>query len=64
MNAEPDLRRIPVIVMSSSGAEKGLVRAYSAQISAYLVQSSNFEDYFNCDSHREGTVVPSGRPAA
>jgi two-component system response regulator len=26
MNAEPDLRRIPVIVMSSSGAEKDLVR--------------------------------------
>jgi chemotaxis family two-component system response regulator Rcp1 len=47
MKADPELRRIPVIVMSSSSAEKDLVRAYDAQISAYLVKPSNFDEYFN-----------------
>ena len=32
MRADPDLRRIPVVVMSGSDAEKDLVRAYDAQI--------------------------------
>lgn len=47
MKADPELRRIPVIVMSSSSAEKDLARAYDAQISAYLVKPSNFDEYFN-----------------
>lgn len=47
MKAEPELRSIPVIIMSSSDAEKDLVRAYEAQISAYLVKPSNFDEYFN-----------------
>jgi chemotaxis family two-component system response regulator Rcp1 len=47
MKSEPDLRSIPVIVMSSSSAEKDLVRAYDAQVSAYLVKPSNFDEYFN-----------------
>ncbi|HTA69001.1 MAG TPA: response regulator [Bryobacteraceae bacterium] len=47
MRAEPGLRSIPVIVMSSSNAEKDLVRAYDAQISAYLVKPSNFDEYFS-----------------
>ena len=47
MKADPELRRIPVVVMSSSSAEKDLARAYDAQISAYLVKPSNLDDYFN-----------------
>ncbi len=47
MKADPELRRIPVIVMSSSSAESDLARAYDAQISAYLVKPSNVDDYFN-----------------
>jgi len=47
MKADPELRRIPVVVMSSSSAEKDLARAYDAQISAYLVKPSNFDEYFN-----------------
>ena len=46
MRADPELRRIPVVVMSSSSAEQDLARAYDAQISAYLVKPSNFDDYF------------------
>ena len=47
MKADPELRRIPVIVMSSSSAESDLARAYDAQIAAYLVKPSNVDDYFN-----------------
>lgn len=47
MKADPELRRIPVIVMSSSSAENDLARAYDAQISAYLVKPSNLDDYFS-----------------
>ncbi len=44
MKADPELRRIPVIVMSSSSAEHDLARAYDAQISAY---PSDLDTYFN-----------------
>lgn len=47
MKADPELRRIPVIVMSSSSAEKDLARAFDAQISAYLIKPSNLDDYFS-----------------
>ena len=46
MKADPDLRRIPVIVMSSSDAEKDLARAYDTQISAYLIKPSDLDAYF------------------
>ena len=46
MKADPELCRIPVIVMSSSGAEKDLARAYDAQISAYLIKPSDLDVYF------------------
>ena len=46
MKADPELRRIPVIVMSSSSAEKDLARAYDAQISAYLIKPSDLDAYF------------------
>ena len=46
MKADPELRRIPVIVMSSSHAEKDLARAYDSQIAAYLVKPANLDAYF------------------
>jgi two-component system, chemotaxis family, response regulator Rcp1 len=47
MKTDTELRRIPVVVMSSSSAEQDLARAYDAQVSAYLVKPSSFEEYFN-----------------
>lgn len=47
MKADPELRRIPVIVMSSSGAESDLARAYDAQIAAYLIKPSDLDKYFS-----------------
>ena len=46
MKADPELRRIPVIVMSSSSAENDLARAYDAQIAAYLVKPADLNAYF------------------
>ena len=46
MKADPELRRIPVIVMSSSDAENDLARAYDAQIAAYLVKPADLDAYF------------------
>jgi chemotaxis family two-component system response regulator Rcp1 len=47
MKADPELRRIPVIVMSSSGAESDLARAYDAQIAGYLVKPIDLDSYFS-----------------
>jgi chemotaxis family two-component system response regulator Rcp1 len=47
MRADPELRQIPVVVMSSSSAEKDLARAYDAQISAYLIKPSDLDAYFS-----------------
>lgn len=46
MKADPELRRIPVIFMSSSAAESDLARAYDAQIAAYLVKPADLDAYF------------------
>ena len=46
MKSDPELRRIPVIVMSSSSAENDLARAYDAQIAAYLVKPADLNAYF------------------
>jgi len=46
MKSDPELRRIPVVVMSSSSAEKDLARAYDAQISAYMIKPSDLDAYF------------------
>ena len=47
MKADPQLRRISVIVMSSSDAETDLARAYDAQIAAYLVKPIDLDAYFS-----------------
>src|SRR5579864_8759390 len=47
MKADSELRRIPVIVMSSSHAERDLARAYDAQIAAYLVKPIDLDAYFS-----------------
>lgn len=46
MKTDPELRRIPVIVMSNSDAESDLARAYDAQIAAYLVKPADLDAYF------------------
>jgi two-component system, chemotaxis family, response regulator Rcp1 len=47
MKAQPELRRISVIIMSSSDAKSDLARAYDAQIVAYLVKPIDLDSYFS-----------------
>ena len=46
MKADPVLRRIPVVVVSSSSREVDLARAYDAQISTYIVKPAAVDAYF------------------
>jgi CheY-like chemotaxis protein len=46
MKADPVLRRIPVVVISSSSREVDIARAYDGQISAYLIKPPGIDEYF------------------
>ncbi len=40
---DPDLRRIPVVVLTSSEAEEDILRTYDLGVSSYLVKPVTFE---------------------
>ncbi|MCU1335599.1 MAG: response regulator [Bryobacterales bacterium] len=46
MKADPELKTIPVIVVSGSDRESDITRAYSLQSSAYLVKPVDVDEYF------------------
>ncbi|MCU1336957.1 MAG: transcriptional regulator [Bryobacterales bacterium] len=46
MKADPDLRKIPVVVITGSENEKDLDRAYELQAAAYIVKPSDLDQYF------------------
>ena len=46
IKADPNLRAIPVIVMSGSTAESDIARAYDEQVAAYIVKPASHEEYF------------------
>jgi two-component system response regulator len=43
--ADPELRRIPVVVLSSSAAQKDVRAAYDRSANAYLVKSLNLDEF-------------------
>jgi CheY-like chemotaxis protein len=43
MKGDPELRRIPVVVLTTSAAEQDILRAYDNQASSYLVKPVDFE---------------------
>ena len=45
IKADPDLRGIPVIVLTTSEAEKDVARAYHNHANSYLVKPVGFEDF-------------------
>jgi len=45
IKADPNLRAIPVIVMSGSQAESDIARAYDEQVAAYVVKPASYEEY-------------------
>lgn len=42
---DPDLRRIPVVVLTTSDAERDLARAYASHANSYLVKPIGFEAF-------------------
>ena len=47
LKADPQLRTIPVIVVSGSDRQSDITRAYDLQIAAYLVKPVNVDEYFS-----------------
>ncbi|WP_436902894.1 response regulator [Halovenus halobia] len=45
MDADPQLRRIPVVVLTSSEAEEDVVRSYELSANAYLTKPVDFDGF-------------------
>jgi CheY-like chemotaxis protein len=45
LKADEDLRRIPVVVLTSSDAEEDVVRSYELHANAYLTKPVNFDGF-------------------
>jgi CheY-like chemotaxis protein len=43
----PDLRHIPVVVLTTSSAERDVTRAYDAHVNSYLIKPLGFEEFRN-----------------
>lgn len=51
MRADPDLRTIPVVMLSSSNEEKDLLQSYLLGTSAYVVKPVNFSEFVTTIKH-------------
>lgn len=47
IKAEEDLRSIPVVILTTSDAEKDVAHAYDNHVNSYLVKPVGFEDFSN-----------------
>jgi CheY-like chemotaxis protein len=45
MKSDPDLKRIPVVMMTSSREEQDLVRSYDLGVNAYVVKPVDFQQF-------------------
>ena len=45
IKADPELKRIPVVMMTSSREERDLVRSYDLGVNAYVVKPVKFADF-------------------
>lgn len=45
MRAEPDLRQVPVVMITSSREEQDLVRSYQLGVNAYVVKPVDFQQF-------------------
>jgi chemotaxis family two-component system response regulator Rcp1 len=53
LKSEPDLKRIPVVVLTSSEAEEDIVRSYDLHANAYLTKPVDYTDFFSVVEHIE-----------
>ncbi len=47
LKSDPNLRRIPVVVLSSSKAEKDILRSYDLHANCYVVKPPNLQAFFD-----------------
>ena len=47
MKSDPDLKRIPVVMMTSSREEHDLVRSYDLGVNAYVVKPVDFQQFMD-----------------
>jgi chemotaxis family two-component system response regulator Rcp1 len=47
IKSDPELRHIPVVVLSSSAARHDVLCAYRAHVNAYVVKPDDFEQYLS-----------------
>ena len=45
VKADPDLRRIPVVVLTTSEAEEDVLRSYDLHANAYVTKPVDFEQF-------------------
>jgi CheY-like chemotaxis protein len=47
MKADPDLKKIPVVMLTSSREEPDLVKSYELGVNAYVVKPVNFQQFMD-----------------
>ncbi len=45
IKADPELRRIPVVILTTSAEERDVLRAYDAHVNAYVTKPLRMEDF-------------------
>jgi CheY-like chemotaxis protein len=51
IRADPSLKMIPVVMLTSSGEERDLLRSYELGINAYVVKPVKFSDFMEAVKH-------------
>jgi CheY-like chemotaxis protein len=47
MKADPDLKRIPVVMMTASREEEDLIKSYNLGVNAYVVKPVDFQQFID-----------------
>lgn len=47
MKADPKLKMVPVVILTSSREEEDIVRGYQLGVNAYVVKPVNFQEFIN-----------------
>lgn len=48
MRADPELKHVPVVMITSSREEQDLVRSYQLGVNAYVVKPVDFQQFVDC----------------
>lgn len=54
IKADPDLRRIPVVVLTTSQAEEDVLKAYDLHVNCYIAKPVDFEQFIKVVKAIEG----------